>query len=71
MNDILDVDQVVHTYINAIGKQHWSNAYVEGRRCDMITNNVAECTNVLLKAIRVLPITKQVEEIRTKLMEFY
>ena len=44
MNDILAIDQGVHTYINAIEKQHWTNAYVEGRRYDMITSNVAECT---------------------------
>ena len=37
----------------------------------MLTSNVAECTNNLLKDTRVLPIVKQVEEIRAKLMEFY
>ena len=44
MNDILVVDQGVHTYINAIGKQLWSNAYIEAQRYDMITSNAAECT---------------------------
>lgn len=71
MNDILAVDQGAHTYINTIGKQHGSNAYVKGRRYDMITSNATECTNALLNDIRVLPITKQVEEIHTKLIEFY
>ena len=37
----------------------------------MLTSNAAECTNSLLNDARVLPITKQVEEIRAKLMEFY
>ena len=37
----------------------------------MLTSNAAECTNSLLKDTRMLPITKQVEEIRAKLMEFY
>ena len=37
----------------------------------MLTNNATECTNSLLKDTRVLPITKQVKEIRAKLMEVY
>lgn len=37
----------------------------------MITTNIAECTNNLLKDVRVYPITKQVEAIRYKIMEFY
>ena len=37
----------------------------------MLTSNAAECTNSLLKDTRVLPIIKQVKEIRAKLMEFY
>ena len=37
----------------------------------MLTSNVVECTNSLLKDTRVLPIVKQGEEIRAKLMEFY
>ena len=37
----------------------------------MPTSNAADCTNSLLKDKRVLPIVKQFEEIRAKLMEFY
>ena len=37
----------------------------------MLTSNAAECTNSILKNTKMLPITKQVEEIRAKLMEFY
>ena len=37
----------------------------------MLTSNAAECTNSMLKDTRVLPIVKQVEEIRVKLMEFF
>ncbi|RWR87935.1 hypothetical protein CKAN_01689900 [Cinnamomum micranthum f. kanehirae] len=71
MNDILVVDQGAYNYINAIGKEHWSNAYVEGQRYEMLNSNAAECTNSLLKDTRVLPITEQVEEIRANLMEFF
>ena len=44
---------------------------LDGRWYDMLTSNAAECTNGLLKDTRVLLITKQVEEIWAKLMEFY
>lgn len=71
MTDIRAVSQEAFTYIDSIGRQRWANAYVDGRRYDMLTSNAAECTNGLLKDTRVLPITKQVEEIRAKLMEFY
>ena len=54
-----------------LGGNGGANAYIEGRRYDMLTSNVAECTNSLLKDTRVLPITKQVEEILAKLMKFY
>lgn len=71
MTDIRAVSQEAFNYIDAIGRQRWANAYIEGRRYDMLTSNAAECTNSLLKDTRVLPITKQVEEIRGKLMDFY
>ena len=63
MNDIRSVDEHAFQYIGAIGHQYWATAYVHGRRYNMLTSNAAECTNSLLKDIRVLPITKQVEEI--------
>ena len=71
MNDILSVDKHAYNYIDTIGHQNWATAFAHGRRYDMLTSNAAECTNSLLKDIRVLPITKQVEEIRAKLMEFF
>ena len=69
--DICAVSQEVFSYIEAIGRQLWANAYVQGHRYDMLTSNAAEYTNNLLKDTRVLPIVKQAEEIRAKVMEFY
>ncbi|XXG58946.1 hypothetical protein AAC387_Pa04g1122 [Persea americana] len=71
MTDICVVSQEAFNYIDAIGRQRWANAYMEGYRYDMLTSNATECTNSLLKDTRVLLITKQVEEIRAKLMDFY
>eukprot|EP00268_Persea_americana_P040560 TRINITY_DN40300_c0_g1_i6.p1 TRINITY_DN40300_c0_g1~~TRINITY_DN40300_c0_g1_i6.p1 ORF type:complete len:742 (-),score=94.17 TRINITY_DN40300_c0_g1_i6:207-2432(-) len=69
MNDIRNISEEAHTWIEEIGKQYWANAFVEGRRYDMLTTNIDEFTNSLLKDVKELPITKQVEAVRSKLME--
>ena len=71
MEVIRVVSQDAYNYIHGFGRRHWANAFVEGRRYNMLTSNVAECTNSMLKDTRALPIVKQVEEIRTRLMEFF
>ena len=70
LNDIRDVGISAFNYIKAIGKDHWSNAFVEGCRYDIFTSNAVECTNSLLKDTRMLPLTKQVKDIRVKLKAF-
>ena len=71
MEDITAVNVEAYNYLNAFGKERWANAFVEGQHYDMLTSNAAECTNIMLKDIRVLPIVKQAEETRAKLMEFF
>eukprot|EP00268_Persea_americana_P030206 TRINITY_DN29248_c0_g1_i1.p3 TRINITY_DN29248_c0_g1~~TRINITY_DN29248_c0_g1_i1.p3 ORF type:complete len:101 (+),score=7.25 TRINITY_DN29248_c0_g1_i1:749-1051(+) len=71
MDHIKSVDERAYNYIHAIGRQFSATAFGHGRRYDMLTSNAVECTNSLLKDTRVLPITKQVEEIRAKLMKFF
>lgn len=71
MQHIRVVDVHAYNYICAFGRKHWVNTFVEEQQYDILTNNVVECTNSLLKDTRVLPIIKHVEEIRVKLMEFF
>ena len=71
MAEIRDLDEGAFKWIDDIGPQHRANAFIEERRYDMITTNVAKCTTSLLKGSREYPITKQVKAIRCKLMEFY
>eukprot|EP00268_Persea_americana_P069513 TRINITY_DN98887_c0_g1_i1.p1 TRINITY_DN98887_c0_g1~~TRINITY_DN98887_c0_g1_i1.p1 ORF type:complete len:106 (-),score=6.26 TRINITY_DN98887_c0_g1_i1:26-343(-) len=71
MAEIRDLDEGAFKWIEDIGPHHWANAFVERRRYDMITTNVVECTNSLLKEATEHPITRQVEAVRCKLMEFY
>lgn len=71
MTDIRAVSLEAFNYIEVIGQHRWANAYIEGRRYDMLSSNAAECTNNLLRDIRVLPMTRQVEGIDAKLMEYF
>ena len=71
MNEIRSVDERAFQHITLIGCQYWTTTFVHGWRYDMLTSNAAKCTNSLPKDIRVLPITKQIEEIRAKLTEFF
>ena len=71
MAEIRSIDVGAHDYIGVISGQHRANAFIDGKRYDMLTTNIAESTNSLLKDIRELPITQQIESIRAKLMEFF
>lgn len=71
MNDIRSIDEHAYNYIEATGRQNWATAFVHECRYEMLTSNAAENTNSLFKDTSVLPITKNVEEIRTKLMKFF
>ena len=68
MNDLRNVNEEEYVYIENIGKERWANAFVHAGQYDMLTTNSAECTNSLLKDIQELPITRQVEKIRAKIM---
>ena len=51
MEDIKMVNVNAYNYINAFGKHHWANAFIEGHRYNMLTSNTAEVTNNMLKDI--------------------
>lgn len=70
MDAMRAIDQETYNYIHAIRRKHRSNSFVEGRRYDMLTQNIAEYLNNLLRHIIELPITKQVDAICVKLIDF-
>eukprot|EP00268_Persea_americana_P036808 TRINITY_DN36330_c0_g1_i1.p1 TRINITY_DN36330_c0_g1~~TRINITY_DN36330_c0_g1_i1.p1 ORF type:complete len:196 (+),score=17.15 TRINITY_DN36330_c0_g1_i1:1803-2390(+) len=71
MEDIRVINEDAYNYIHGFDWQQWSNAFVEYRRYNMLTSNATKCTINMLKDTRVLPILKQVEEIRARLLEFF
>lgn len=58
MTDIRAVTLEAFNYIEAIGRKCWVNAFIEGRWYDMLTSNVTECTNRLLKGHKSSPYNK-------------
>lgn len=58
-------------YLEAIPKDHWTQAYCEARRYNIMSSNVAEALNSALAKIVELPIVTMVEAIRTKLMKWF
>lgn len=71
MNDLRNVNEKAYAYIENIDKKCWAIVSVHIGRYDLLTTNSTECTNSLLKDIRELPMTRQVDEIRVKIMDLF
>jgi len=56
-------------YLDAIPKPHWTQAYCDAKRYNLMSSNIAESLNSALAKIIELPIVTMVEAIRTKLMK--
>jgi len=57
---IRDVKPAAYTYLKAEDKQKWTLAHDEGRQYGVMTTNLSECFNGVLKGARSLPITAMV-----------
>lgn len=55
-------------YLDGISLEHWTQAYCEAKRYNIMSSNVAEALNSAIAKIVELPIVTMVESIRTKLM---
>ncbi|KAG7564838.1 Zinc finger SWIM-type [Arabidopsis suecica] len=58
-------------YLDAIPLEHWTQAYCNAKRYNMMSSNIAEALNSALAKIVELPIVSMVESIRTKLMQWF
>ncbi|XP_022867142.1 uncharacterized protein LOC111386884 [Olea europaea var. sylvestris] len=58
-------------YLMKMGIEHWERLYFSERRYNMMTSNNVESLNVLFKRDRELPILSQIENIRTKLQQWF
>ncbi|KAL5566265.1 hypothetical protein UlMin_029429 [Ulmus minor] len=67
MNVLTLVQSQLGPYLQEVGYERWSMAYLEGRRYNIMTTNISECINAILMKERELPITALAEEMRSLL----
>ncbi|KAG7558554.1 MULE transposase domain [Arabidopsis thaliana x Arabidopsis arenosa] len=58
-------------YLMSIGLEHWTRSHCYGDRYNIMTSNVAESLNAVLKEARELPIVSTLEYIRGTLMTWF
>ncbi|KAH9751900.1 SWIM-type domain-containing protein [Citrus sinensis] len=61
----------VHQYLTDAGYEKWARSFFEGRRYGIMTTNIAESMNSVLKEARSLPIHKLMDSIIDKLQEWF
>ncbi|XP_038693783.1 uncharacterized protein LOC119991509 [Tripterygium wilfordii] len=57
----------VFKYLSEGGFEKWSRAYFPGQRYNIMTTNIAECLNGILRDARTLPITKLMDHLQSLL----
>ncbi|XP_021813085.1 uncharacterized protein LOC110756023 [Prunus avium] len=61
----------VQTYLVRAGLHKWSRAHCDGRRYNVMTTNIAESINSVLRFSRMLPVVHLIEEIRNMLQNWF
>ncbi|RID77823.1 hypothetical protein BRARA_A00703 [Brassica rapa] len=69
--EISSINQACADYLIDIGLEHWTRSHFPGRRYNIMTSNLAESWNSVLRDAREYPIVPLVEFIRTKLMSWF
>ncbi|KAK4386950.1 hypothetical protein Sango_2565600 [Sesamum angolense] len=61
MDEIKKQDVKAFAYLDAINKEKWTVSHDGGWRCGILTTNMSECINGVLKGARRLPVSALVE----------
>lgn len=70
-NEIKNVNASCAEYQMEIGFPHWARSHFEGNRYNIMTSNVAETWNSVLRDAREYPILSLIEYIKAKLMSWF
>ena len=70
-NEIVKRSKKCAAYLDAIPLEHWTQAYCQARRYNIMSSNIAEALNGAIAKFVELPIVSIVESLRTKLMEWF
>ncbi|XP_016651065.1 PREDICTED: uncharacterized protein LOC107881569 [Prunus mume] len=69
MVQIYNVDPHLGNYLHAAGYEKWAHAYFNGKRYNLMTTNIAECLNPIIRDARKLPITNFMEYLRMNILQ--
>lgn len=69
--EIRTINQECANYLIDVGLQHWTRSHFVGARYNIMTSNLAESWNAVLREAREYPIVPLVEFIRQKLMVWF
>lgn len=61
----------VRTYLLRAGVQKWSRAHCDGRRYNVMTTNIVESINSVLRFARMLPVLHLIDEITNLLLTWF
>ena len=67
MNEIQKVDERVAKYLQDVGYSKWARSHFDGLHYNIMTTNIAESMNSVLKNPRQLPIHMLLDSIIDKL----
>lgn len=70
-NEIKMINQDCADYLLRIGLEHWTRAHFAGNRYNIMTSNIAESWNAVLREARAYPILPLIEYIRSKIMSWF
>ncbi|KAL0743246.1 hypothetical protein Bca4012_084759 [Brassica carinata] len=70
-NEIKIINPSCADYLIGIGFEHWARSHFPGDRYNIMTSNIAETRNSVLRDAREFPIMPLVEYIRAKLMSWF
>lgn len=70
-NEIKLMNASCAEYLEGIGFEHWARVHFSGKRYDVMTSNIAESWNSVLREAREYPILALVEFIISKLMNWF
>ncbi|XP_048622868.1 uncharacterized protein LOC106425904 [Brassica napus] len=70
-NEIKTINPSCADYLISIGFEHWARSHFQGNRYNIMTSNVAESWNAVLREARDYPVLSMIEFIRSKLMTWF
>ncbi|KAK2664668.1 hypothetical protein Ddye_003242 [Dipteronia dyeriana] len=71
MGQIKGINVRVAQYLIEVDPKKWARSHFDGRRYYIMTTNIAECLNSILKVARELPATKLVDHIHGLLQKWF